>query len=261
MLCFCSCQARQTIATPCKQACCVLRMASKDLCVVCVKPFYGKQKFLLCYECDVRSHCSCLQADVTELNGSASTGKSTYRCDSCKKLKTDAAKDHSNTMSDLPGGLSTHGSPTNSGDYNSLNVQLQAIRANGICTMEMVRSLVDIVSTLSSEVHQLRVDNETLKTQLRDLQQAPSTHRELAPCAGATNAKIKSCRVFLCPAGGNPATVSPAPTRNLLPESTGSSVNPTSGEFITVRRKTRETPSAVNTAIVATSAKKKPGLP
>jgi hypothetical protein len=58
---------------------------------------------------------------------------------------------------------------------------------------------------------------------------------------GATNAKIKSYRDVLCPAGGNPATVSPAPTRNLLPESSLSS-----GEFITVRRKTREIPSAVN---------------
>jgi hypothetical protein len=117
---------------------------------------------------------------------------------SCKKLKTDTAKDHSNAISNLPEGLPSHVSATNIGDHNSLSVQPQAIRANGICTMEMVRSLVDIVSTFSSEVHQLRVDNETLRTQLRELQQVPShvpsTPREAAPCAGATNAITKSYR-------------------------------------------------------------------
>jgi hypothetical protein len=53
-------------------------------------------------------------------------------------------------------------------------VQLEAVRAKVICTMDLVQFLVVMVSKLSSEVKQLRIDNETLKTQLRDLQQVPS---------------------------------------------------------------------------------------
>jgi hypothetical protein len=61
----------------CVQAGRWLGMASKDLCPVCKKPFYGKQKFIRCGVCDSRFHCNCLQAGVTEACVSASTGKST----------------------------------------------------------------------------------------------------------------------------------------------------------------------------------------
>jgi hypothetical protein len=103
-------------------------------------------------------------------------------------------------------------------------------------------------------VHQLRVDSETLRTQLHDLQQVPSrvpcAHRKAAPCAEATNAITKSYRDALCPAGATPAR------NSLLELSTVSSDNPSGGDFITVLRKKRATPSAVNAAAVATSLKK-----
>jgi hypothetical protein len=60
------------------------------------------------------------------------------------------------------------------GDNDSLIARLEVVRTKNICTMELVQSLVVMVSKLSSEVQQLRIDNETLKTQLRDLQQVPS---------------------------------------------------------------------------------------
>ena len=53
-------------------------MASKDLSLVCVKPFYSKQNFISRGECAQRVHCSCLQGNVTEASVSVSTGKSTY---------------------------------------------------------------------------------------------------------------------------------------------------------------------------------------
>jgi hypothetical protein len=65
----------------CVQACRWLGTASKDQCEVCEKPFYGKQKFIRCGECDLRFHCNCLQTGVTETSVSVSTGKSTYKCD------------------------------------------------------------------------------------------------------------------------------------------------------------------------------------
>jgi hypothetical protein len=99
---------------------------------------------------------------------SASTSKSTYKCDRCKKLTGDTANEHSILRSNQKEGLPTEiqCSASSIWEYNdSLSAQLEAVRANGICMMELVQSLVVMVSKLSSEVQQLRIDNETLKTQ------------------------------------------------------------------------------------------------
>jgi hypothetical protein len=81
-------------------------------------------------------------------------------------------------------------------DNESLCVQLEAVRANGICTTEIVKPSVVIVSKLSSEVQQLGIGNETLTTQLRDLQLAsshvPSVRREVVSSVAANNATVKS---------------------------------------------------------------------
>jgi hypothetical protein len=126
--------------------------------------------------------------------------------------------------------------------------------------MEMVQSLVVMVSKLSSEVQQLRID-ETLKTQLRDLRQVPShvpsTQGEAASCAIATNSTAKSYRDAVCAVGGNPEdAVVTALARNSLPEpSIVSGDNPSEGDFVTVVRKNRVTPSPVSTAAVANTTK------
>lgn len=104
---------------------------------------------------------------------------------------------------------------------DSLSVQLEAVLVNGICTMQMVKSLVRMVSKLASEVQQLIIDNETLKTQLCDLQQVsshvPSTPREVASSAVEKNAATKSCTVVACAVGDNTGvTVVTAPDRNFL---------------------------------------------
>ena len=149
---------------------------------------------------------------------------------------TDTAKNHSSTMSNLPEEFISHGAPTN----------------------------VDIVSTLSSELHQLRVDNETLRTQFHALQQVPSlvhsVYREAASCSesGKHNTLAKSYRDALCPAVDNPgATAGAPPARSSLLElSTVSSDNPSDGDFINVSRAKRANPSATNTTAIATSSRK-----
>jgi hypothetical protein len=60
----------------------------------------------------------------------------------------------------------------------SLSVQLESVRANGVCTVQMVQSSIVIVTKLSSEVHLLRIDKNTLKKQLHDLQQAPRMYHQ-----------------------------------------------------------------------------------
>jgi hypothetical protein len=151
------------------------------------------------------------------------------------------------------------------GDNNdSLSVQLEAVHTNGICTMEMVQSLVVMVSKLSSEVQQLRID-KTLKTQLRDLQQVPShvtSTCEAASCAIATNSAAKSYRDVVCPVSGKAeaATVTVPPRNSLRERSIVSGDNSSDGDFVTVVRKKQVTPSPVGTTAVANTTKK-PGLP
>jgi hypothetical protein len=131
------------------------------------------------------------------------------------------------------------------GDLDCVSAQLEVVRANGISTMEMVKSLVDMVSTLASEVQQLKTDNHALKTQLRDLQQVPSMRCEAtssapsATSASASTAMKKSYMDIVCAVGGYPgSTVGAAPYMNLLPElSIVTGVHPSKDDFVTVVRK------------------------
>jgi hypothetical protein len=122
--------------------------------------------------------------------------------------------------------------------------------------MEMIQSLVVVVIKFSSEVQQLRIDNETLKMQLRDLQQVPS-HVPYTRLEAANNT-AKSYRDVVCTVGGNPeAAVVPAPARISLPErSVVSGDNHSDCDFLTVVRKKRVTPSPVSTAAFANTTKK-----
>jgi hypothetical protein len=117
--------------------------------------------------------------------------------------------------------------------------------------METVRSLVVMVSKLSSDVQRLRTENKTLKTQLRRLQQepshVPSIRREAASSAVANKATAKSYRNVVRIVGGNPgATVLTAPARNIV---TGE--NFSDDDFVTVVRTKRVSSSLVKISAIA----------
>jgi hypothetical protein len=115
---------------------------------------------------------------------SASIGKSAFKCENCRKLARDTTNRHTVDNSSWKEVLSAEIECTASrtADTDSLNLQLEAVRPNGICTMEMIRSLLVMVFKLRSEVQQLRIDNDALKTQLRELQQAQLRDLQQAPC-------------------------------------------------------------------------------
>jgi hypothetical protein len=77
-----------------------------------------------------------------------------------------------------------------------------------------------MVTKFSSEVHLLRIDNDTLKKQLYDLQQPhPSPHVPPTRREAASSAVAKSYRDVLCAVDGNPrATAVTAPARSPIPE-------------------------------------------
>jgi hypothetical protein len=82
-------------------------MTSKDLYAVCEKPFYGKQHFIRCGLCFSRFHSNCVQTGVSETNVSASTDKSSYKCDSCIKLTANTANEDFIAKSNQKEALST----------------------------------------------------------------------------------------------------------------------------------------------------------
>jgi hypothetical protein len=59
-------------------------------------------------------------------------------------------------------------SPSPKRENNFLSVQLEVVRRNGVCTMVMAKSLMEMVAKFSSEVQLPKSDNATLKFQLRD---------------------------------------------------------------------------------------------
>jgi hypothetical protein len=83
----------------------------------------------------------------------------------------DTANEHSISRSNQKEALSMEIECTASriGD-NFINLQLEAVLLNGICTMEMVKFLVVMVSKSSSEMQQPIIGNEVLEMWLRDLQ-------------------------------------------------------------------------------------------
>jgi hypothetical protein len=100
----------------------------------------------------------------------SSADKSAYKCDSCKKLSGDAANVHSFSNSNQKEALSTETQCTASciGDKVSLCVQLEAV-----CVIEYHgNGTVSHCDGLQAQ--QRRIENEAMKTQLRELQQSPS---------------------------------------------------------------------------------------
>jgi hypothetical protein len=81
--------------------------ASRDACPVCDKRFYGKQKFVRCGACDIRTHCVCLQLGDAEQVTISATVESTYKCDSCAETLGSSDKDKIPAKS--PESLCRHG--------------------------------------------------------------------------------------------------------------------------------------------------------
>lgn len=124
----------------------------------------------------------CLQLGDAELATVTATGESTYKCNACAKALD--SSDNDKTPAKSPESLSYHEGATSSASSNgeasslfSVSTKLEAIRLNGKCTIELVESLVGMVSNLTKEVTHLKNDNVLLKEEIKNLRsiiEAPS---------------------------------------------------------------------------------------
>jgi hypothetical protein len=130
--------------------------ASKDVCLLCSKAFYGKQKFLRCFgRCVSRFHLNCLQFNETEYAYYTDSGASTYKCAACVKTlpperyDDTAVKLRSSSTSDHPKKIVSPDRafvlpPVFDTDkYEALSVQLETGRLNGVCTIDLIKTRLD----------------------------------------------------------------------------------------------------------------------
>jgi hypothetical protein len=53
--------------------------------------------------------------------------------------------------------------------YEALSVQMETVRLNGVCTIDLIKTLLDTVHKLSEDVALLKSDSASLKSQINKL--------------------------------------------------------------------------------------------
>jgi hypothetical protein len=104
------------------------------------------------------------------------SGVSTYKCAECVKLlrvqRNDdtPVKTRSASASDVPRKVVSPESSLvlppvfESDKFEALSVQVDTVRLNGVCTMDLIKSLTEIVTKLCGEVDHLKNDNASLSS-------------------------------------------------------------------------------------------------
>ncbi|PNF34168.1 hypothetical protein B7P43_G18098 [Cryptotermes secundus] len=227
-------------------------MSSKNLCLLCDKPFYGKQKCIRCCVCELRFHCNYLKTNISECDVDTATSKSSFTCDNCVIGKEQSLVKYNTNM--ISSGMECSASPAE--DNGSLSRQLEAVRLNGECTMQMEKSLMDMVTKFRCEVQVLKSDNTALKLQLRDLCQfhKPPLSTSTEALSSTRDAATKTYRDVLTSGGGHPdsTAASSGPSwQTSIPESSAMpSDNQAANGFITVQRNRKEdNPSSIPSGV------------
>jgi hypothetical protein len=154
--------------------------ARKDICLLCTKELYAKQKFpRCCGPCVYSFHLSCPQFSEKEYAYYTDTAAFTHNCAACVKTvrsrRNDVTpvKSRSTSTSDLPKKIISPEralvlSPVFGSDKCvALSVYLEILRLSGVCTIDFIkRNLLDTVHKLSEDVASLQSGNVSLISQI-----------------------------------------------------------------------------------------------
>ena len=157
---------------------------SRDSCPVCSLKFHGRQRFISCCgPCETRFHLECLNMSDAEFDFLTNTGVSTYKCSKCQKASKCMRNDNTPVKGiaivnnkDSSSSPKKVISPTRDLDLppfrpnETLAVQLETVRLNGINTNEQIKELSELVKSLFSEVKCLREENSVMRAQLDRLE-------------------------------------------------------------------------------------------
>jgi hypothetical protein len=172
----------------------------------------------------------------------AATGKSVFMCVSCITPKELVKNNDVEYLFDCSA------SPVS--DNNPLSVQLRAVRLERVCTMEMVKTLTEMVTKLSCEVQHLKSDNAVLKLRLSDLHQIhaplPSMQTGVVPSVRTPNVAAKTYSDILTSGGGSTVStvipLRPNPQPSLPGSSATATNNPSRDGLETVLGKMKGKP-------------------
>jgi hypothetical protein len=115
----------------------------------------------------------CLQLGEAKQAPISATGESIYKCDACAKLLGPSSNIKAPAKS--PESLLHHGATScassneETSSLISVSTHLEAIRNNGQCTIDLVQSLMNMVTNLTKEVTDLKNDNTLLKQEIKNL--------------------------------------------------------------------------------------------
>lgn len=130
---------------------------SKDTCLLCSCPFFGKQQFFRCEKCEKRVHAKCVTWPDDELD-LLKSGSRSFCCNLCE-LNQQGVKpsDNDPTACSPQLSLSQTGSPFSScAPPGDLDGSLAGLR-------RLLLDALEGISFLSEEVSQLREENERLR--------------------------------------------------------------------------------------------------
>ncbi|KAJ4451761.1 hypothetical protein ANN_03233 [Periplaneta americana] len=162
---------------------CNLDMApSKDVCLVCNLPFFGRQKFLKCAgPCGLRYHLDCLNIGEAEYDIYMQSGSSIFKCKKCVSAMKSTQGDNTPVRPTAPGEKKVI-SPTKkvvspSRDLNlpslpsvdSLSVQVETVRLNSMNILDTVSDILEYVKSLQKEMIELKNENAALKIQVAEI--------------------------------------------------------------------------------------------
>jgi hypothetical protein len=184
----------------CERVCAVLRLWPSDVPLACcqlrVRHLRWSQAmiFTCCVQRRFMANRNCLGSvglvppafiwvvsSLMRLNMSAESGASTYKCAALDKTLRSQRNDDtpvkpcSSSTSDLP---KENVSPDRalflppvfkSDKYEALSVQLERIRLNEVCTVDLIKTLLNTVHKLTEDVALLRSDSVLLKSQINKL--------------------------------------------------------------------------------------------
>ncbi|KAL1465894.1 hypothetical protein MTO96_043066 [Rhipicephalus appendiculatus] len=130
---------------------------SRDACVLCSCPFFGKQQFFRCEICEKRVHAKCVTWPDDQLQ-LLKSGSRPFSCNLCDSAQYgDRPNDETEVCATAACSLPPRGSPTGpplapSGD---LGEEVAGLR-------RLLLDALEGISFLTDKVSQLREDNERL---------------------------------------------------------------------------------------------------
>lgn len=130
-------------------------------CARCSQPIRGRSQYLPCASSNMRFHCKCINVQAEEYNFFMESGTSKYKCNQCMKRRDPSTA-----------GLISEAciavTPTE-GSAACLDSADAVYGDSSESVIQLFQSMASQLEVLTREVRELRVENSSLRDEVRDL--------------------------------------------------------------------------------------------